>query len=202
MPENRKKNHSDHAVAACQRARQRSMGSAHLCGVGQRRYRESQAVRPDAVNEVGLHITTQLNLLRHIVRRLRRDLSALVKEVDKTLLRNISTGPARLADGLTQASTTAWKTKSLGIAFPGSSTFVLSELWGDLRAAGLPCFQTRRYRGVTGISEFISRSSLRLPYDGRRKISYFYRFGLMHAAYWSRIFCPDRCTSDSALLHE
>jgi hypothetical protein len=41
------------------------------------------AVRPDAVNEAGLHITTRLNLVHHIVRRLRRDLSALVKEVDK-----------------------------------------------------------------------------------------------------------------------
>ncbi len=38
--------------------------------------------RPDAVNEAGLHITTRLNLVRHVMRRLRRDLSALVKEVD------------------------------------------------------------------------------------------------------------------------
>ena len=43
------------------------------------------AVRPDAVNEAGLHITTRLNLVRHIVRRLRRDLSALLKEVNAHL---------------------------------------------------------------------------------------------------------------------
>jgi hypothetical protein len=41
------------------------------------------AVRPDAVNEAGLHITTRLNLVRHIVHRLRRDWSALVEEVEK-----------------------------------------------------------------------------------------------------------------------
>ncbi|HKR38407.1 MAG TPA: hypothetical protein VJU59_01810 [Paraburkholderia sp.] len=41
------------------------------------------AVRPDAVNEAGLHITTRLNLVRHIMRRLKRDFSVLVKEVDK-----------------------------------------------------------------------------------------------------------------------
>ncbi|AXF07221.1 hypothetical protein CUJ91_04290 [Paraburkholderia graminis] len=41
------------------------------------------AVRPDAVNEAGLHITTRMNLVRHIVRRLQRDLSALVKEVNQ-----------------------------------------------------------------------------------------------------------------------
>lgn len=40
------------------------------------------AMRPDAVDEAGLHITTRLNLVRYIVRRLRRDLSSLVKEVD------------------------------------------------------------------------------------------------------------------------
>jgi hypothetical protein len=49
------------------------------------------AVRPDAVNEAGLHITTRLNLVSHIVRRLRRDLSALVKEVDTQQLRSTST---------------------------------------------------------------------------------------------------------------
>jgi hypothetical protein len=41
------------------------------------------AMRPETVNEAGLHITTSLNLVRHILRRLRRDLSALVKEVDQ-----------------------------------------------------------------------------------------------------------------------
>ncbi|UVE65225.1 hypothetical protein L2Y90_15520 [Burkholderia pyrrocinia] len=41
------------------------------------------AARPDAVNEAGLHITTRLNLVRHIMRRLKQDFSALVKEVDK-----------------------------------------------------------------------------------------------------------------------
>ncbi|CAJ7431063.1 Uncharacterised protein [Burkholderia pseudomallei] len=41
------------------------------------------APRPDAVTEAGVHITTRLNLVRHIMRRLRRDFSTLVKEVDK-----------------------------------------------------------------------------------------------------------------------
>ncbi|SAL49194.1 hypothetical protein AWB69_04947 [Caballeronia udeis] len=36
---------------------------------------------PDAVNDVGLHITTRLNLVRQIGRCLRLDLSALVSEV-------------------------------------------------------------------------------------------------------------------------
>lgn len=41
------------------------------------------APRTDAVTEVGLHITTRLNLIHHVMRRLERDFSTLVKEVDK-----------------------------------------------------------------------------------------------------------------------
>lgn len=37
----------------------------------------------ERVTELGLHITTRLNLVRHIMRRLRGDLSALVSDIDK-----------------------------------------------------------------------------------------------------------------------
>ncbi|RKR37657.1 hypothetical protein [Paraburkholderia sp. BL17N1] len=40
------------------------------------------AARTDAITEAGLHITTRLNLLRHIVRRLNQDWDALAKEIN------------------------------------------------------------------------------------------------------------------------